>query len=61
MLGASFVQIAATLVVGGLVWGAVEWLPIENHKIKRYLGSITMLTAAVWLAWRFLLPGLLTP
>lgn len=61
MLGASLVQIAATLVVGGLVWGAVEWLPIESQKVKRYLGSLIMLLAAVWLAWRFLLPGLLTP
>lgn len=59
MIGPSLVQIAATLVVGGLVWGAVEWLPIESHKIKRYLGSLVMLSAATWLAWRFLLPGLI--
>lgn len=58
MIGPSLVQIVATVIVGGLVWGAVELLPFDNTKVKRTLGSLILMTAAVWLAWRFLLPGL---
>lgn len=58
MIGPSLVQIVATLVVGALLYGAVELLPIETAKLKRYIGSAILLVAAVWLSWRFLLPGL---
>lgn len=57
MLGPSLVQIVATLVVAALLGGAISLLPMKNEDVKRALGSITLIVAALFLAWRFLLPG----
>lgn len=57
MIGPSLVQIVATLVVAALLGGAISLLPVKNEDVKRTLGSLMLIGAALFLAWRFLLPG----